>query len=53
LVKWSVLVTSLVPVSGWHEIIGEKTVADGIMDRLLHDVHRIELTKNIIPKLGG
>jgi len=39
----SVLITSQVPVSGWYEIIGEKTVADAIMDRLVHDAHRIEL----------
>jgi len=41
--KGSVLITSQVPVSGWHEIIGEKTVADAILDRLVHDAHRIEL----------
>ena len=41
--KGSVLITSQVPVSGWYEIIGEKTVADAIMDRLVHDAHRIEL----------
>jgi DNA replication protein DnaC len=28
---------------GWYEIIREKTVADAIMDRLVHDAHRIEL----------
>jgi DNA replication protein DnaC len=42
--KGSVLITSQVPVSGWYEIIGEKTVADAIMDRLVHDANRIELT---------
>ena len=41
--RGSVLITSQVPVSGWYEIIGEKTVADAIMDRLVHDAHRIEL----------
>jgi len=41
--KGSVLITSQVPVSGWYEIIGEKTVADAILDRLVHDAHRIEL----------
>jgi len=41
--KGSVLITSQVPVSGWYEIIGEKTVADAILDRLVHDAHRIDL----------
>jgi DNA replication protein DnaC len=41
--KGSVLITSQVPVSSWYDIIGEKTVADAILDRLVHDAHRIEL----------
>jgi DNA replication protein DnaC len=39
----SVIVTSQIPVSGWYEIIGEKTIADAILDRLIHQSHRIEL----------
>ena len=41
--KGSIIITSQIPVKGWYEIIGEKTVADAIMDRLVHDAHRIEL----------
>lgn len=41
--KGSVIVTSQVPVQGWYEIIGEKTIADAILDRLIHNSHRIEL----------
>lgn len=41
--KASIIITSQVPVSKWHEIIGEKTVADAILDRILHDAHRLEL----------
>jgi DNA replication protein DnaC len=41
--KSSAIITSQVPVSKWHEIIGEKTIADAILDRLVHDAHRIEL----------
>jgi DNA replication protein DnaC len=37
------IVTSQLPVSLWHEALGEPTVADGILDRLLEHVHRIEL----------
>jgi len=41
--KGSVLITSQLPISGWYDIIGEKTVADAILDRLVHDAHRVEL----------
>lgn len=39
----SMIVTSQLPVSKWYEIIGEKTIADAILDRLIHQSHRIEL----------
>lgn len=39
----STIVTSQLPVGMWHEALGEPTVADGILDRLLEHVHRIEL----------
>ena len=42
--KGSIIVTSQVPVQGWYETIGEKTIADAILDRLIHQAHRIELT---------
>ena len=41
--KGSVIITSQVPVSKWHDIIGEKTVADAILDRIIHSAHRLEL----------
>ena len=37
------LVTSQYPVTVWHEMIGDATVADGILDRLIHSAHQIEL----------
>lgn len=40
--KGSMIVTSQIPVKGWYEIIGEKTIADAILDRLIHQSHRIE-----------
>jgi DNA replication protein DnaC len=33
-----------VPVDKWHEIIGNPTYADAILDRLVHNAHRIDLT---------
>lgn len=41
--KKSIIVTSQLPVSKWHEFIGEPTLADAIMDRLTAKAHRIEL----------
>ncbi len=40
----SIIVTSQIPVQGWYDIIGEKTIADAILDRLIHTSHRIELS---------
>jgi DNA replication protein DnaC len=39
----STILTSQVPVPQWHEQIGDPTLADGILDRLVHNAHRIEL----------
>lgn len=39
----STILTSQVPVASWHEQIGDATVADGILDRLVHNAHRLEL----------
>jgi DNA replication protein DnaC len=41
--KGSIIITSQVPVNKWHEVIGENTVADAILDRIIHQSHRIEL----------
>ena len=38
------IVTSQLPVGLWHEHLGEPTVADAILERLLHGAHRLELT---------
>ena len=41
--KASTMITSQVPVNMWHEVIGEQTIADAILDRLVHDAHRVEM----------
>ena len=41
--KRSTIITSQLPVQQWYDVIGEKTVADAILDRLVHDAHRIEI----------
>ena len=37
------LITSQLPVSSWHEVIGEPTFADAILDRIVHNAYRLEL----------
>jgi DNA replication protein DnaC len=41
--KGSLLVTSQVPVNHWHELIGDPTIGDAILDRVVHRAHRIDL----------
>ena len=39
----STILTSQLPIGRWHEQIGDPTLADGILDRLVHNAHRIEM----------
>ena len=49
--KKSTLITSRVPVKDWYDIIGEKTIADAVLDRIVHQAIRIELHGDSIRKL--
>jgi DNA replication protein DnaC len=42
--RCSTLIASQLPVEHWHEYIGEATIADAVLDRLLHGAHRLNLT---------
>ena len=51
----STIVTSQAPVDCWHDMIGNPTLADAILDRLVHNAYRVDLTgetrrKNRAPK---
>ena len=39
----STIITSQLPVDHWHEVIGDPTIADALLDRLVHNAHRINL----------
>ena len=39
----SLIITSQVPIDRWYEIVGNPTLADAILDRIMHNSHRIEL----------
>ena len=41
--KSSTIIASQLPVSSWFDVIGEETIADAILDRLVHTSHRLEL----------
>jgi DNA replication protein DnaC len=49
----STLLTSQLPVAKWHAQIGDPTVADSILDRLVHAAHRIELQGESMRKKKG
>jgi DNA replication protein DnaC len=39
----STIITSQLPVKEWYDVIGEKTLADAILDRLVHDANRVNI----------
>jgi DNA replication protein DnaC len=41
--RGAMLITSQIPVDRWHDLIGEPTLADAILDRIVHNAHRIDL----------
>ena len=41
--RGATLVTSQIPVDRWHELIGDPTIGDAILDRIVHNAHRIQL----------
>ena len=48
--KTSTIIASQIPVSLWHNIIGESTIADAILDRIVNSSHRIELKGDSLRK---
>ena len=49
----STLITSQLPVDRWHDTIGDPTLADAILDRLIHNAHRIALTGDSFRRRRG
>lgn len=48
--KYSTIITTQLPIKHWHEVIGESTVADAILDRLVHSAHKIILSGESLRK---
>ena len=48
----STILTSQLPVASWYASIGDPTIADALLDRLLSNLHRIELTGESMRKVS-
>jgi DNA replication protein DnaC len=46
-------VTSQLPVDHWHEVIANPTIADAILDRLVHNAHRLSLKGDSMRKIAA
>jgi DNA replication protein DnaC len=51
--RHSTVLTSQLPVSSWHQQIGDPTMADSILDRLVHNAYRFELNGESLRKKQG
>lgn len=49
----STLITSQLPVDAWHDVVGEPTFADAILDRLVHNAYRLDLDGPSMRKRTG
>ena len=50
--RGSLLITSQLPVTTWHEVIGEPTLGDAILDRIVHNAYRLELDGPLAALVG-
>jgi len=48
--RGATLITSQIPVDRWHPLIGEPTLADAILDRIVHNAHRLHLRGDSLRK---
>ena len=47
----STIITSQLPITQWHDVIGDATIADAILDRIVHTAHRIALKGDSMRKM--
>jgi len=48
--KRSTIISSQTPVAGWHALIGEGTMADAILDRIVNSSHRVQISGDSLRK---
>jgi len=51
--RGSTVIISQVPVEVWHQVIGDSTIADAILDRLVHNAYRVEMEGESMRRQGG
>ena len=51
--RGSTIVTSQLPIDHWHEAIANPTIADAILDRLVHNAHRLTLKGESMRKIAA
>src|SRR5947208_15997196 len=49
--RGSTIITSQVPIENWHEVIADPTIADAVLDRLVHNAHRLILKGDSMRKI--
>jgi hypothetical protein len=49
--RGSTIITSQVPIDHWHEVIADPSIADAVLDRLIHNAHRLELKGDSMRKI--
>jgi DNA replication protein DnaC len=49
--RGSTIITSQVPIENWHEVIADPTIADAVLDRLVHNAHRLTLKGESMRKI--
>ena len=49
--RGSTIITSQVPIENWHEVIADPTIADAVLDRLVHNAHRLALKGDSMRKI--
>jgi len=48
--RGATMITSQIPVDRWHDVIGDPTLADAILDRIVHNAHRLKLKGDSLRK---
>jgi len=51
--RGSTIITSQVPIEHWHEVIADPTIADAVLDRLVHNAHRLALKGDSMRKIAA
>ena len=50
--RGATLITSQIPVDRWHDLIGDPTLGDAILDRVIHNAHRLQLSGRVLAQEG-